>query len=78
MLIMTFAMLIAGFIFAFIKGWLMALVVLSTLPALGISGFFYMSVLINKNKNQEKQYSRAGGRAQQAVVAVKTVKQLNG
>ena len=63
MLIMTFAMLVAGFVFAFIKGWLMALVVIATLPALAISGYFYMSVIINKNKIQEKQYSLAGGRA---------------
>ena len=50
MLVMTLAMLIAGFVFAFVTGWLMSLVVLATLPALGIAGYFYMSIIGNKDK----------------------------
>lgn len=52
MLIMTAAMLIAGFVFAFVTGWLMTLVVLAVLPALGISGYFYMKVISEKDKVQ--------------------------
>ena len=75
---MTVAMLVAGFVFAFVTGWLMTLVVLATLPALAISGYFYMKVISDKDKVQEKKYSSAGGKAEQAISSIKTVKQLNG
>lgn len=52
MLIMTVAMLISGFIFAFVTGWLMALVVLATVPVLGIAGYFYMKIIGEKDKKQ--------------------------
>ena len=52
MLIMTFATLITGFVFAFISGWLMTLVILATIPVLGLAGFFYLSVITKKNKKQ--------------------------
>lgn len=42
---MTIATLIAGFVFAFISGWLMTLVVLATIPALGLAGYFYIKVV---------------------------------
>jgi ATP-binding cassette subfamily B (MDR/TAP) protein 1 len=75
---MTIATLIAGFVFAFVTGWLMTLVVLATIPALGIAGYFYISVIGNKDKNEQKSYAKAGGKAEQAISAIKTVKQLNG
>jgi ATP-binding cassette subfamily B (MDR/TAP) protein 1 len=75
---MTIATLIAGFVFAFITGWLMTLVVLATIPALGIAGYFYMKVIGDKDKNEQKSYSKAGGRAEQAISSIKTIKQLNG
>lgn len=77
-IIMTFATLISGFIFAFVTGWLMTLVVLATIPALGIAGVFYMAVIGEKDKREEASYSRAGGRAEQAISGIKTVKQLSG
>jgi ATP-binding cassette subfamily B (MDR/TAP) protein 1 len=75
---MTIATLIAGFIFAFITGWLMTLVVLATIPALGIAGYFYIKVIGEKDKKEQKSYAAAGGKAEQAISAIKTVKQLNG
>ena len=75
---MTVASILAGFIFAFIVGWLMTLVVLATLPALGIAGMFYMKVIGQKDKVSKKKYHTAGGKAEQALSAIKTVKQLNG
>ena len=44
-LMMPIATLISGFVFAFITGWLMTLVVLATLPGLAIAGGIYVSVL---------------------------------
>ena len=76
--VMTAAMIIAGFIFSFITGWLMTFVVFATLPALGISGYFYMKVIGEKDQVSKKKYHKAGGRAEQAISSIKTVKQLNG
>lgn len=47
---MAIATLIAGFVFAFISGWLMTLVVLATIPALGLAGYFYIKVIGEKDK----------------------------
>ena len=70
--------MVAGFVFAFISGWLMSLVVLAVIPALIISGFFYISIVSNKDEVEQKNYSEAGGRAEQAISSIKTIKQLNG
>ena len=44
-LLMPIATLLSGFVFAFVTGWLMTLVVLATLPALAIAGGFWMSAI---------------------------------
>ena len=75
---MTLSSIIAGFIFAFITGWLMTFVVLATFPALAIAGFFYMKVIGEKDKVTKQRYHKAGGKSEQALSSIKTVKQLNG
>ena len=77
-IIMTFSMFIAGFVIAFVYGWLMTLVVLCSLPFLAIGGMLYASASQKKIKDQEKDYAEAGGQAEQAFAAIKTVKQMNG
>lgn len=77
-LIMTIAMFIAGFTIAFIKGWLMTLVSLASLPAIGLGGYLYSTAIAKKDSELEKEYSEAGGKAEQAIAGIKTVKQLNG
>jgi ATP-binding cassette subfamily B (MDR/TAP) protein 1 len=77
-IIMTFAMFVAGFAIAFSKGWLMTLVTLCSLPAIAFGGYLYASAITSKDKDQEKEYAEAGGQAEQAIAAIKTVKQLNG
>ena len=47
--IMTVVMVLAGFIIAFIKGWLMAIVTVSILPALAIASCVYMIVIQKKD-----------------------------
>lgn len=41
---------IAGFIIAFVKGWLMTLVCLAAFPIIAFSGFLYMQSLQKKSK----------------------------
>lgn len=71
-------MFIAGFTIAFIKGWLMTLVCIASLPAIGLGGYLYSTAIAKKDTELEKEYSAAGGKAEQAIAAIKTVKQLNG
>jgi len=47
---MTIAMFVAGSVIAFIKGWLMTLVIVSTFPLLLFSGYLYASAISNKDK----------------------------
>ncbi len=47
---MTVGTLISGFVFAFVTGWLMTLVLLASLPALAILGGLYMKAIGNKDK----------------------------
>jgi ATP-binding cassette subfamily B (MDR/TAP) protein 1 len=72
------AMGISGLIVAFVSGWLLTLVLLSVFPLLIGSMYLYMKNVQNKGKREEKSYSSAGGKAEQALAAIKTVKMLNG
>lgn len=75
---MTFAMLISGFVIAYVKGWKMALVMTATLPGLIVGGIIYMAIIQNKDKKMTAAYSAAGGRAEETIGAIKTVKFLTG
>lgn len=77
-MIQTFAMFVAGFIIAFIKGWKMTFVTLASIPALAIAGAIYVTAIQTKDKRNAKFYAKAGGMAEQAFSSIKTVKQLNG
>ena len=49
---MPVATLISGFVFAFITGWLMTLVVLAALPVMAVAGFIYVTVIASmENEN---------------------------
>lgn len=75
---MPIATLISGFVFAFVTGWLMTLVILATLPALAISGGIYVSLVSSADEELKKGYAKAAGRVEQALSGIKTIKQLNG
>jgi ATP-binding cassette subfamily B (MDR/TAP) protein 1 len=71
-------MFVTGFTICFLKGWLMTLVTIIAIITIGIGGYLYSSAFAKKDRDLEKEYSCAGGIAEQAISAVKTVKQLNG
>lgn len=75
---MTVGMFVAGFGIAFGYGWLMTLVVAASLPLIGGTGFIFMWSIGEKDKKSAKDYSTAGGLAEQALSSIKTVKMLNG
>lgn len=76
--IMTIATLISGFVFAFVTGWLMSLVVFATLPLFGIAGVLFVYVLQGRDNKEKQAYANAGGLAEQAIESIKTIKILNG
>jgi ATP-binding cassette subfamily B (MDR/TAP) protein 1 len=47
---MTVGTLISGFIFAFVTGWLMTLVLLASMPIIAIAGILYMKAIGDKDK----------------------------
>ena len=70
--------LVSGFVIAYIKGWQMALVVTAAIPAIGFTGFLYVTILKSKDSRTTANYNEAGGKAEEALGAIKTVKSLNG
>lgn len=58
---MTIAMFITAFVISFIKGWLMTLVTVASLPAIGFGGYVYATSLKKKDEELSSVYSEAGG-----------------
>lgn len=71
-------MLISGLTIAFSKGWLMTIVIIVAIPVLVISKYIYSRFILNKHAKEQEYYSEAGGRAEEALFSIKTVKMLNG
>lgn len=71
-------MMVSGCVIALVRGWLLTLVMLSLFPLLIGSMYFYTKVNYNKSQLEEEIYARAGGRAEEALSSIKTVKMLNG
>ncbi|OLY83009.1 Multidrug resistance protein 1A [Smittium mucronatum] len=67
-----------GFILAFIRGWKMALVVLSIMPLLAMIGYF-MGVNVGKyTKIIQDRYANSGSIANEALSSMRTVMAFNG
>ncbi|XP_068660453.1 ABC transporter B family member 11-like [Aristolochia californica] len=67
-----------GFIVAFVRGWLLTLVMLSAIPPLVISGAV-MSILITKMASRgQTAYSEAGVVVEQTIGAIRTVASFTG
>lgn len=60
---MTVGMFISGFAMAFSIGWLMTVVILATIPLIGITGYIFMWSVQVKDKRTSKDYAYAGGLA---------------
>ncbi|KAF5733430.1 ATP binding cassette subfamily B4 isoform 1 [Tripterygium wilfordii] len=76
--IQLLATFIGGFAIAFIKGWLLTLVMLSSIPLLVISGGV-TSVLISKMATQgQTSYAKAATVVEQTIGAIRTVASFTG
>ena len=49
---MPISSVIAGFVFAFIEGWLMTLMMIALLPPLGVAALIFMYTIHNKEKKK--------------------------
>lgn len=67
------ATFVGGFVIAFVKGWLLALVMLSAIPPLAISGAV-MSIMIGKLASRgQDAYSVAATVVEQTIGSIRTV-----
>ncbi|WCJ22613.1 ABC transporter B family member 11 [Euphorbia peplus] len=69
---------IAGFLIAFVRGWLLTLVMLSSIPLLVIAGAA-VSVMISKTATQgQNAYAKAAGVVEQTIGSIRTVASFTG
>jgi len=69
---------LTGFAVGFYYGWELTLVLLSVVPALAISGMLMMNFMAWAQTASQKAYAKAGGVAEEAIAAIRTVAMFSG
>ncbi|XP_024315938.1 ABC transporter B family member 4 isoform X1 [Brachypodium distachyon] len=69
---------IGGFIIAFTKGWLLTLVMLTSLPLVAIAGAVSAQLLTRTSSKRLTSYSDAGDIVEQTIGSIRTVVSFNG
>ena len=77
MFLFFFSTFVSGSIIALVRGWDMALVVLSLLPVLGGAGFGIMYLVARLTSVMNRAYADANSQAQQALSNIRTVYAFN-
>lgn len=72
-LFQAYGMSLAGFVFAFISGWKLSLILLGSFPFMFIAMVLLMKVMEGSYADNMKAYARSGGYAEQALNAIKVV-----
>uniref|UniRef100_A0A0D9V4J0 MDR-like ABC transporter n=1 Tax=Leersia perrieri TaxID=77586 RepID=A0A0D9V4J0_9ORYZ len=72
------ATFIGGFVVAFVKGWLLSLVLLACIPPVVIAGGAVSKMLAKISTKGQASYSDAGNVVEQTIGAIKTVVSFNG
>lgn len=62
-----------GFVIAFIRGWLLSLVMLSTIPLLILSGAMISTVIAKASSSRQAAYSNAASVVEQTIGSIRTV-----
>jgi ATP-binding cassette subfamily B (MDR/TAP) protein 1 len=65
---------IGGFIVAFVKGWLLALVMLSSIPLLVIAGAGLAIIIARMASRGQTAYAKAATVVEQAIGSIRTVR----
>uniref|UniRef100_A0A0D9V1R8 MDR-like ABC transporter n=1 Tax=Leersia perrieri TaxID=77586 RepID=A0A0D9V1R8_9ORYZ len=67
-----------GFIIAFVRGWLLALVLLSCIPPIAVAGAIVSRLMTRISTRMQDKYGDAGNIAEQTIGAIRTVVSFNG
>ncbi|KAF0917205.1 hypothetical protein E2562_017110 [Oryza meyeriana var. granulata] len=67
-----------GFIIAFVRGWLLALVMLSSIPPVAVAGAIMSRLMAKLTTHMQAKYSDAGTVVEQTIGAIRTVVAFNG
>ncbi|KAI4311048.1 hypothetical protein MLD38_035984 [Melastoma candidum] len=76
--IQQIATFVGGFVIAFIKGWLLTLVMLSSIPALVISGAILSIMIAKQSSNGQGAYSLAAAVVEETLGSIRTVVAFSG
>eukprot|EP00027_Filamoeba_sp_ATCC50430_P010288 CAMPEP_0168548552 /NCGR_PEP_ID=MMETSP0413-20121227/4624_1 /TAXON_ID=136452 /ORGANISM="Filamoeba nolandi, Strain NC-AS-23-1" /LENGTH=481 /DNA_ID=CAMNT_0008578867 /DNA_START=143 /DNA_END=1584 /DNA_ORIENTATION=- len=71
-------MFICGMIMGFVRGWKMALVILSVVPLIAICGMMMMKLLVSFSTRGQKVYATAGNIAEEVLSSIRTVVAFGG
>uniref|UniRef100_A0ACD6AFD6 Uncharacterized protein n=1 Tax=Avena sativa TaxID=4498 RepID=A0ACD6AFD6_AVESA len=69
---------LGGFIIAFVRGWLLALVMLSTIPPIVVVGVIVSRMMTNLSTRMQEKYGDAGDIVEQTIGTIRTVVSFNG
>lgn len=67
------ATFVGGFIVGFVKGWLLSLVMLASIPPVVLTGAVVAKLLSKISSRRQASYSAAGNVVEQTIAAIKTV-----
>ncbi|KAI8821160.1 P-loop containing nucleoside triphosphate hydrolase protein [Fimicolochytrium jonesii] len=73
LIIQTLAGFVAGFVIAFLKGWKLAVVMLASLPVMGIVGGIMIAIVTKYVGKGQDAYADAGAVAEQIIAGIRTV-----
>ncbi|XP_073064615.1 LOW QUALITY PROTEIN: ABC transporter B family member 4 [Primulina eburnea] len=76
--IQLLATFLGGFVIAFIKGWLLTLVLLSSIPPLVLSGALMSIVLSRMSSSGQNAYAKAAVVVEQTIGSIRTVASFTG
>ncbi|CAL5415131.1 unnamed protein product [Camellia sinensis] len=72
------ASFLGGFVIALIKGWLLTLVLLSSVPPISISGGIVIIIIAKMTSHEQIAYSLAGTVVEQTIGSIRTVASFTG
>jgi ATP-binding cassette, subfamily B (MDR/TAP), member 1 len=62
-----------GFIIAFVRGWLLALVMMSCIPPIVVAGAIVSRLISTLSTRAQAKYGEAGNVAEQTISSIRTV-----
>lgn len=78
MVVVAVSTFLAAFTIAFVKGWKLTLVMLSTLPIMGVAGVIVGTAFSEGTQMSQQAYGKAGAVAQEALANIRTLFAFNG